>query len=89
MKILQVVDRSVALREEPWREKFEKYAKCRDFRDFDDFSRIRPGPSRGSVKRYGHIYFLDRSRCPMSKFSKTFVGLKGPGCKNSKIQLQL
>ena len=52
------------------------------FMIFDDFSQNLIGPGRGSVKRYGHIYFLDRSRCPMSKFFKTFVGLKGAGAKN-------
>ena len=60
-----------------------------NFMIFDDFSQNLIVPGRGCEKTYGHIYFLDRSRCPMSKFSKTCVGLKGPGCKKSKIQLQL
>ena len=32
--ILHVVDRSVALDEEPWHKTFEKYRKCCDFDDF-------------------------------------------------------
>ena len=34
MDILRVVDRSVTLWEEPWRERFEKYWKSWNFRDF-------------------------------------------------------
>ena len=34
MNILRVVDRSVALLEEPWLKNFEKYRKCWDFDDF-------------------------------------------------------
>ena len=34
MDILHVVDRSVALLEEPWLKNFEKYRKCWDFDDF-------------------------------------------------------
>ena len=49
MDILRVVDRSVTLREEPWRESFEKYRKNCDFRDFDDFSPILVGAGRGAV----------------------------------------
>ena len=34
MTILHICDRSVALREGPWRKSFEKSAKCCDFHDF-------------------------------------------------------
>ena len=88
MDILRVVDRSVTLREEPWRESFEKYRKSCDFRDFDDFSPIQVGAGRGGVQRYEHIYFLDRSRCPLSEFERIWRGLGDSGSYGLKVQLQ-
>ena len=88
MDILRIVDRSVTLREEPWRESFEKYRKSCDFRDFDDFSPIQVGAGRGGVQRYEHIYFLDRSRCPLSEFERIWRGLGDSGGYGVKVQLQ-
>ena len=88
MDILRIVDRSVTLREEPWRESFEKYRKSCDFRDFDDFSLIQVGAGRGGVQRYEHIYFLDRSRCPLSEFERIWRGLGDSGGYGVKVQLQ-
>ena len=89
MYILRVVDRSVTLRKEPWRESFEKYRKkVENFVIFDDFSAIQVGAGRGAVQRYGHIYFLDRSRCPLSEFERIWRGLGDSGGYGVKVQLQ-
>ena len=52
---------------------------------FDEFSKLL---HRGSVKRYEHIYFLDRSRCDLLKFSRIWLGLKGFGDDHSEIRLR-
>ena len=52
------------------------------------FSPILVGTGRGAVQRYEHIYFLDRSRCPVSDFSKIWRGLGDSGVKGLKVQLQ-
>ena len=50
MYILRVVDRSVTLWEEPWRERFEKNIENVEiFVIFDDFSPILVGAGRGAV----------------------------------------
>ena len=55
---------------------------------FDDFWQILDGELRGSVKRYGHIYFLDRSRCDLFESSRIWLGLKGFGSANWEIRLR-
>ena len=55
---------------------------------FDDFSQILVGAGRGAVQRYEHIYFLDRSRCPLSDFERIWRGLGDSGVNCLKVQLQ-
>ena len=58
------------------------------FMIFDDFSQKLIVPGRGSVKRYGHIYFLDRSRCDLFESSRISYGLGTFWLKNWKLRLQ-
>ena len=46
------------------------------------------GAGRGAVWRYEHIYFLDRSRCPLSDFERIWRGLGDSGSYGLKVQLQ-
>ena len=55
---------------------------------FDDFSVILLEVGRGAVPGYEHIYFLDRSRCLLSDFSKIWLGLGDKWLDGLKIQLQ-
>ena len=46
------------------------------------------GAGRDAVQRYQHIYFLDRSRCPLSDFERIWRGLGDSGVDGLKVQLQ-
>ena len=58
------------------------------FTSFDQLVAISLAPGRGSSKRYGHIYFLDRSRCLLSIFSKISGGPGDAGPKLLELRLQ-